>query len=120
VAEALRRHDGEHLYLGSRFAWQTTEAVQACARWCDVVSFNIYKRSIADDRDEWARLHALGKPALIGEFHFGSTDRGLFWEGSSVRAEKANAAPPMPATCARLLIIQILSEPIGSKISMNQ
>jgi len=24
---------------------------------------------------------ALGKPALIGEFHFGSTDRGLFWEG---------------------------------------
>jgi len=81
VAEALRRHDGEHLYLGSRFAWQTTEAVQACARWCDVVSFNIYKRSIADDRDEWARLHALGKPALIGEFHFGSTDRGLFWEG---------------------------------------
>ena len=27
------------------------------------------------------RFHALGKPALIGEFHFGSTDRGLFWEG---------------------------------------
>jgi hypothetical protein len=25
--------------------------------------------------------HALGKPALIGEFHFGSVDRGLFWEG---------------------------------------
>jgi len=46
-----------------------------------VVSFNLYKRSIANDRDEWARFHALGKPALIGEFHFGSTDRGLFWEG---------------------------------------
>ena len=30
---------------------------------------------------EWARFHALGKPALIGEFHFGSADRGLFWEG---------------------------------------
>jgi len=80
VAGALRRHDPDHLYLGSRFAWQTREAVEACARWCDVVSFNRYRRSIAGDED-WTRFHALGKPALIGEFHFGSTDRGLFWEG---------------------------------------
>jgi hypothetical protein len=81
VGEALHRHDGDHLYLGSRFAWQTAEVVAACARWCDIVSFNIYQRSIADDPDRWAGFHALGKPALIGEFHFGSTDRGLFWEG---------------------------------------
>jgi hypothetical protein len=81
VAEALHRHDPDHLYLGSRFAWQTAEAVEACARWCDVVSFNRYRRSIADDPAEWAKFHALGKPALIGEFHFGSVDRGLFWEG---------------------------------------
>jgi Beta-galactosidase len=81
VAEALRRHDPDHLYLGSRFVWQTSEAVGACARWCDVVSFNRYRRSIADDPEEWARFHELGKPALIGEFHFGSVDRGLFWEG---------------------------------------
>jgi len=81
VAEALRRHDPDHLYLGSRFAWQTTHAVEACARWCDVVSFNRYRQSIADDPEEWARFHALDKPALIGEFHFGSVDRGLFWEG---------------------------------------
>ena len=81
VAEALHRRDPDHLYLGSRFAWRTPEVVEACARWCDVVSFNLYQRSIANDHDEWARFHALGKPALIGEFHFGSTDRGLFWEG---------------------------------------
>jgi hypothetical protein len=81
IAEALRRHDPDHLYLGSRFAWRTSEAVEACAHWCDVVSFNLYERSIADDQGEWARFHPLGKPALIGEFHFGSTDRGLFWEG---------------------------------------
>jgi hypothetical protein len=68
-------------YLGSRFAWQTPEAVEGCARWCDVVSFNIYRRSIAENREEWARFHALGRPALIGEFHYGSADRGLFWEG---------------------------------------
>jgi len=81
VAEALHHHDPNHLYLGSRFAWRTPEAVEACARWCDVVSFNLYQRSIDKDHDEWARFHAFGKPALIGEFHFGSTDRGLFWEG---------------------------------------
>jgi Beta-galactosidase len=52
VAEALRRHDPDHLYLGSRFAWQSAEAVEACARWCDVVSFNRYRRSIADDPAE--------------------------------------------------------------------
>ena len=81
VAEALHRHDPNHLYLGSRFAWRTPEAVEACGLWCDVVSFNLYQRALAKGQGEWARFHALGKPALIGEFHFGSTDRGLFWEG---------------------------------------
>ena len=81
IASALRRHDPHHLYLGSRFAWATPEAVEACARWCDVVSFNLYERSINEDQQRWTRFHTLGKPALIGEFHFGSTDRGLFWEG---------------------------------------
>jgi Beta-galactosidase len=93
VAEALRRHDPDHLYLGSRFAWQTREAVEACARWCDVVSFNRYHRSIADDPAEWARFHALGKPALIGEFHFGSVDRGLFWEGLVGVGKESERAP---------------------------
>ena len=72
-AAVRHRHDPGHLYLGSRFAWRTSEAVEACARWCDVVSFNLYQRSIVNDREEWARFHGLGKPALIGEFHFGST-----------------------------------------------
>jgi hypothetical protein len=81
VAAALSRHDPHHLYLGGRFAWQVPAAIAACARWCDVVSFNIYRRPIADDREELAYFHTLGKPALVGEFQFGSTDRGLFWEG---------------------------------------
>jgi hypothetical protein len=120
VAEALHRHDPDHLYLGSRFAWQTTEAVEACARWCDVVSFNRYRRSIADDPAEWAKFHALGKPALIGEFHFGSVDRGLFWEGSSVSAEKTNAARPTRATSAPLPTTPTLSAPTGSSTSTSR
>ena len=81
VSEALRHHDPHHLYLGCRFAGWTVESLAAAAQWCDVVSFNLYQRSIADDADRWAQFHKLGKPALIGEFHFGSVDRGLFWEG---------------------------------------
>jgi hypothetical protein len=79
VAEAIRRHDRQHLYLGSRFQARTPEAVAACAKNCDVVSFNIYREGLSGE--EWTRFHALAKPALIGEFHFGSTDTGLFWPG---------------------------------------
>jgi hypothetical protein len=79
VAAAIRRYDPQHLYLGSRFAPRTPEAVTACAKHCDVVSFNVYSTELSGE--EWTRFHALGKPALIGEFHFGSTDTGLFWPG---------------------------------------
>jgi hypothetical protein len=79
VADAIRRHDPEHLYLGSRFQARTPEAVAACAKFCDVVSFNVYREDLSGE--EWTLFHALGKPVLIGEFQFGSTDTGLFWPG---------------------------------------
>jgi hypothetical protein len=79
VAEAIRRHDPQHLFLGSRFQARTPEAVAACAKHCDVVSFNVYREDLSGE--EWTRLQALGKPVLIGEFQFGSTDTGLFWPG---------------------------------------
>jgi hypothetical protein len=76
VAEALKRHDPNHLYLGARFWMRTPEAVSACARHCDVVSFNVYEREL--DGRAWEWFHRLGKPAIIGEFQFGSSDRGMF------------------------------------------
>ena len=79
VAEALRRRDPHHLFLGSRFAAWTPEAVRACARWCDVLSFNLYARS--PEGKAAALWRVLDRPVLIGEFHFGSLDRGSFWPG---------------------------------------
>ncbi len=80
VAEALRRHDPHHLFLGGRFAVRTPEAVAACAAYCDVLSFNVYADLPQHGLDLTA-LHALNKPVLIGEFAFGSTDRGPFGAG---------------------------------------
>jgi len=80
VAQALRRHDPHHLFLGSRFAVRTPEAVAACARWCDVISINVYA-DLPQHGMDLAALQRLGKPVLISEFSFGSTDRGPFGAG---------------------------------------
>lgn len=80
VAEAIHRHDPRHLFLGSRFAAATPEAITACAKWCDVMSFNSYADVPAHGFD--APLAArLNRPVLIGEFGFGSSDRGPFGPG---------------------------------------
>ncbi|HWX65139.1 MAG TPA: beta-agarase [Rhodanobacter sp.] len=80
VADAIRRHDPHHLFLGGRFAVNTPEAVAACAQYCDVVSFNVYADLPQHGFDATA-MHQLDKPALISEFHFGSDDRGPFGKG---------------------------------------
>ncbi len=80
VAQALRRHDPHHLFLGGRFAARTPEAVAACAAYCDVLSFNVYA-DLPQHGLDLAALHTLDKPVLIGEFHFGSDDRGPFGKG---------------------------------------
>ncbi|HEY0197305.1 MAG TPA: beta-agarase [Rhodanobacter sp.] len=80
VAEAIHRHDAHHLFLGGRFAVNTPEAVAACAQYCDVVSFNVYA-DLPQHGFDAAAMQQLDKPVLIGEFHFGSDDRGPFGKG---------------------------------------
>ncbi|MFC0666685.1 beta-agarase [Azotobacter chroococcum] len=80
IAESLKWHAPDHLLLGGRFAISTPEAVAACARYCDVLSFNFYTREPQHGYD-FEALRALDKPVLVSEFHFGSRDRGPFWGG---------------------------------------
>ena len=80
VAAAIHRHDPHHLFLGGRFAVRTPEAVASCARYCDVMSFNVYA-DVPQHGLDLAVLHKLDKPVLITEFHFGSGDRGSFGKG---------------------------------------
>lgn len=80
IADSLEWHAPNHLLLGGRFASSIPEAVNACAEFCDVLSFNFYTREPQHGYD-FAALRALDKPLLVSEFHFGSRDRGPFWGG---------------------------------------
>lgn len=90
VRDLLKAASPQHLYLGCRFAWGNRTSYRAAAEVCDVVSFNIY-RETADPKD-WGFTSDLGKPCIIGEFHFGALDRGMFHTGlvkSESQAERA-------------------------------
>jgi hypothetical protein len=75
--EAVKEVAPNTLYLGCRFAWVNDRAVRAAADYCDVVSFNRYRDGVADFR----LPEGVDKPAIIGEFHFGALDRGMFHTG---------------------------------------
>ncbi|MHB1037150.1 MAG: beta-agarase [Pirellulales bacterium] len=84
--------EGAHnaLYLGCRFAWVNDRAAAAAAKYCDVVSYNFYRRSVADFRFPGGA----DVPLMIGEFHFGALDRGMFHTGlvpTASQAERAQA-----------------------------
>ena len=62
------------LYLGCRFAGVNQLVLRAAAKYCDAMSFNIYSDSVRD----FKLPDGIDKPVIIGEWHFGATDRGLF------------------------------------------
>ena len=72
--DAVKLIAPEQLYLGCRFAWVNARAEAAAANYCDVVSYNIYKWSPAS----FVFHGGADRPLLIGEYHFGALDRGLF------------------------------------------
>lgn len=80
ISDALKWHAPNHLLLGGRFGVTSPEATEACAKYCDVLSFNFYTLKPQDGLD-FATLRVLDKPVLVTEFHFGSRDRGPFWGG---------------------------------------
>jgi hypothetical protein len=79
VRDALKAADPNHLYLGCRFAAFSPTIVDAAASVCDVVSFNVYAKTL--DPTRFGFLSKVDKPCIIGEFHFGALDRGMFSPG---------------------------------------
>ncbi|WP_095058752.1 MULTISPECIES: beta-galactosidase [unclassified Pseudomonas] len=92
ISDSLKWHAPNQLLLGGRFAITTPEAVESCAQYCDVLSFNMYTLQPQDGYD-FAKLRSLDKPVLITEFNFGSADRGPFWGGVTQLAKEEDRGP---------------------------
>lgn len=86
--EEVHRAAPQQLYLGCRFAWVNDRAAQAAAKYCDVIAYNLYKRDIAEFRPP----AGIDKPVIVGEFHFGALDRGLFHPGLQKTANQQERA----------------------------
>ena len=92
VRDSIKAVAPRQLYLGCRFGYSmnmvNAGVTRAAGKYCDVVSYNIYQTSIAD-----FVFPGEDKPLIVGEFHFGALDRGLFHTGlvpmedQSARAE---------------------------------
>lgn len=77
IRDELKAAAPNHLYLGCRFAWVNDPVAISAAEFCDVVSYNKYEHSL---RSLHLPYH-IDRPMIIGEYHFGSTDRGHFHPG---------------------------------------
>ncbi|MDF1576110.1 MAG: hypothetical protein P1P86_13060 [Bacteroidales bacterium] len=86
VDRVLEKHDPNHLTLGIRFGQEAdSKILELCKDVFDVFSFNCYdlfpRKEMMDRFSE-----VTGKPLFIGEYHFGTVDRGMaqsLWQVSS-------------------------------------
>ena len=62
------------LYLGCRFSNSNKKAIVIGAQYCDAISHNFYRFSLED----YTQPEGIDKPLIVGEFHFGTRDRGPF------------------------------------------
>lgn len=76
MSDACRTVLPRHLNLGVRWAWISSDLCYEVGDYCDVFTINNYapEPPLATLSDITARTN---KPVMIGEFHHGSTDRGL-------------------------------------------
>ncbi|MCY3017743.1 MAG: hypothetical protein NTW87_01750 [Planctomycetota bacterium] len=80
VSKAIKTHDPNHLFLGSRFHSDEKKieaAFQAAGKYCDVVSVNLYHAWTPDSEQlaNWERWS--GKPFMITEFYAKGEDSGM-------------------------------------------
>jgi hypothetical protein len=80
VRDEIKKVAPHKLYLGCRYASSNETTLRIGAKYCDVLSYNIYAYTLS----EFRLPEGIDKPVLIGEFHFGALDRGLFHPGLKI------------------------------------
>ena len=89
---AVKKVAPNHLNLGMRYAWISNDLCYRAGNFFDVFSVNGYNNPDPPTTAEITKR--TNKPVLIGEFHFGSTDRGLpanGIQGALTQADRALA-----------------------------
>ena len=76
-AKALRKVDRNHLNLGMRYAYISSESMFEGCGEIDVFSINCYHYEPRREVIEKI-MDKCGKPCVIGEYHHGANDRGGF------------------------------------------
>lgn len=79
ISGSLKKYDPNHLNLGIRFGYieqLDDELLRISKEAFDVLSFNCYALAPDPEKMDHA-LEISGLPMLIGEYHFGTVDRGL-------------------------------------------
>lgn len=78
IRQAFDKYAPGVLYMGCRFAGGSSgsnESVLAIGQiYCDVISYNIYCHELYD----FPFPEGFDMPVMVGEFHFGALDRGMF------------------------------------------
>ncbi|MEM9235334.1 MAG: beta-agarase [Verrucomicrobiota bacterium] len=78
VREEMKAVAPNTMYLGCRLAWANSDVViRTAAKYCDVISKNKYEFNVTNV----GLPEGVDKPIVIGEFHFGSLDRGALHIG---------------------------------------
>jgi hypothetical protein len=76
INAAIKKYDPNHLNMGIRYGGSPSDEVIKLASVFDVYSYNSYEYEVSQEYLD--HVHELtGLPILIGEFHFGTPDRGL-------------------------------------------
>jgi hypothetical protein len=88
IHDELEKVAPNQMYFGCRFAWVNDRAARAAAKYCDVVCYNKYSYSVADHR----LPDNIDKTIIVGEFHFGALDRGMFHTGLRKTANQQDRA----------------------------
>ncbi len=92
VDGALNEVLPKHLYMGVRFAtWgMTPEVIEAASEFVDIMSYNEYRE--IPHEGAWSFLAKIDKPSLIGEFHMGASDAGLYHPGLILASDQKDRA----------------------------
>jgi len=88
IRDELKKVAPNQLYMGCRFAWVNDLAAKAATKFCDIVSYNRYSYSVA----EHCLPDNIDMPMIIGEFHFGALDRGMFHTGLKKTTDQQDRA----------------------------